>query len=246
MSELFHNLSMQALSIDDDSVEIQFIHLTTLCRSIGNLLRNNMALIPHKKPPTYLEHTPPRFTPYKNKNQMLEEEVVKNKLSKKKIRYPRDSGYMSFPNTPEEILEQRKKKREAAMRISFVMSPYEKEHFSDITDVAKKEMKDTIEEVKSEAAIAEINSILEKKEGSSKTDDREVVNEIKEDSVEILSRIDKSRRIVPQAETEPSLPSLTDLVVSSPAADFVLCTSPDGKLTVRQSKRLLEKEKKNK
>ena len=75
---------MQALSIEDDSVEIQFIHLTTLCRSIGNLLRNNMALIPHKKPPTYLEHTPPRFTPYKNKNQMLEEEVVKNKLSKKR------------------------------------------------------------------------------------------------------------------------------------------------------------------
>ena len=55
MSELFHNLSMQALSIADDSVEIQFIHLTALCHSIGNLLRNNMALIPHKRPPIYVE-----------------------------------------------------------------------------------------------------------------------------------------------------------------------------------------------
>ena len=106
-------------------------------------------------------------------------------------------------------------------------------------------MKDTIEEVKSEVAIAEINSILEKKEGS-KTDNREVVKGIKEGSVEILSRIDESWTIVPQAEAEPSLPSLTDLVVSSPAADFALSTSPDGKLTVKQSKRLLEKEKKNK
>ena len=103
MSELFHNLSMQALSIEDDSTEIQFIHLTALCRSIGNLLRNNLALIPHKKPPIYLKYTPPRFTPYKNKNQMLEEELVKNKLSKKKLRYRRDSGYMSCPNTPEEV-----------------------------------------------------------------------------------------------------------------------------------------------
>ena len=74
---------MQALSTEDNSTGIQFIHLTAFCRSIGNLLRNNLALIPHKKPPTYLEYTPPRFTPYKNKNQMLEEEVVKNKLSKK-------------------------------------------------------------------------------------------------------------------------------------------------------------------
>ena len=144
MSELFHNLSMQALSIEDNSIEIQFIHLTALCRSIGNLLRNNLALIPHKKPPTYLEYTPPRFTTYKNQNLMLEEEVVKNKLSKKKLRYPQDSGYMSSPNTPEEILEQRKKKREAARLVSSIMSHYEKEHFSDITDVVKKEMKDTI------------------------------------------------------------------------------------------------------
>ena len=107
-------------------------------------------------------------------------------------------------------------------------------------------MKDAIVEVKSEAAIIEINSILEKKEGGSKTDDTEVENEIKEDSVEILSRIDESRIIILQAETEPSLPSLTDLVVSSPVADFVLSTSPDGKLTVRRSKHLLKKEKKNK
>ena len=89
--------------------------------------------------------------------------MVENKLSKKKLCYPRDSGYMSVPNSPEEILEQRKKKREAARRVSSIMSPYEKEHFSDITDVVKKEMKDTIEEIKSEAATAEINSILEKR-----------------------------------------------------------------------------------
>ena len=84
MSKLFHNLSMQALSIEDDSIQIQFIHLIALCHSIGNLLRNNMALIPHKRPPIYVEYTPPRFTLYKNKNQLLEEEVVENKLSKKK------------------------------------------------------------------------------------------------------------------------------------------------------------------
>ena len=69
---------------------------------------------------------------------------------------------------------------------------------------------------------------------------------MKEGSVEILSRIDESQTIVPQAETEPSLPFLTDLIVSSPAADFVLSTLPDGKLTVKQSKRLLEKGKRNK
>ena len=175
---------MQALSIKDDSIQIQFIHLTTLCHSIGNLMRNNMALIPHKRHPIYVEYTPPRFTLYKNKNQLLEE-VVENKLSKKKLRYPRDSGYMSFPNIPEEILEQRKKKRELARGDSSVMSPYEKEQFSNITDVVKKEMKDAIEEVKTKVATAEIDSIfLKKEEGDfSETNAREVVNDIKEDSI---------------------------------------------------------------
>ena len=138
MSELFHNLSMQASSIEDDSIPIQFIHLTALCHSIGNLLRN--------------------------KNHLLEEEMVENKLSKKKLRYPRDSDYMSFPKTPEEILEQRKKKRELARRVLSVMSPYEKQQFSDVTDVVKKEMKDAIEEVKTEVTTAEIDSIFLKKE----------------------------------------------------------------------------------
>ena len=89
--------------------------------------------------------------------------MVENKLNKKKQRYPRDSGYMSFPNTPEEILEQRKKKRELARRVSSVMSPYEKEQFLDITDVVKKEMKDVIEEVKTKVATAEIDSNFKKK-----------------------------------------------------------------------------------
>ena len=61
-------------------------------------------------PLSVVVYTPPRFTPYRNKNQMLEKEEVKNKLSQKKLRYPRDSGYMSFPNTPEEILENEKRK----------------------------------------------------------------------------------------------------------------------------------------
>ena len=70
---------------------------------------------------------------------------------------------MSFPNIPEEILEQRKKKRELARGDSSVMSPYEKEQFSNITDVVKKEMKDAIEEVKTKVATAEIDSIFLKK-----------------------------------------------------------------------------------
>ena len=122
--------------------------------------------------------------------------MVENKLRIKKLRYPRDSCYMSFPNIPEEILEQLKKKRELDRRVSSVMSPYEKEQFLDITDVVKKEMKDTIEEIKSQVAIAEINSILEKKEEGdfSETDARKVVNEIVSRSYQELTSHGQSCR----------------------------------------------------
>ena len=44
-----------------------------------------------------------QFDEIKDKNQLIEEEVVNNIINNVQIEYPSDNQYLSFPNTPSEI-----------------------------------------------------------------------------------------------------------------------------------------------
>ena len=69
MSEFFHNLSMQALSEDDNSVRISFNHIRELCDNLKELLRSNKALTSDKMPHAFVEYLLQEFKQIKDGNQ---------------------------------------------------------------------------------------------------------------------------------------------------------------------------------
>ena len=101
MSELFHNFYLQALSIDDDSVKIEFDAIITLSKNLKFLIRddtrNDLNII------DFQQH---KFDEIKDKNQLIEEEVVHNINNDVQIDYPQDNQYLNFPNTAFEIAMQ--------------------------------------------------------------------------------------------------------------------------------------------
>ena len=100
MSKFFSNLSMQALNREDDAVKLNFRHLRELYDSIKNFLRSDKALIYDNTLDTLSKYSPPEFEEIKDKNQKIDEEVVENIISSRRLSFPRDTSYMSFPNTP--------------------------------------------------------------------------------------------------------------------------------------------------
>ena len=69
-SEFFHNLSMKALSEDENSVEMRFNHIGILCDNLKELLWSDRAVETSKTPLSlsFTEFTPPRFKSIKDRN----------------------------------------------------------------------------------------------------------------------------------------------------------------------------------
>ena len=91
MSEFFHNLSLQALSIDNDSVKNEFDVIITLNKNLKILIRddtrNDLNIIDFQQ-------------------QKFEEEVVNNIINDVQIDYPQDNQHLTLPNTASEIAMQ--------------------------------------------------------------------------------------------------------------------------------------------
>ena len=107
MSEFFHNLTMQALSKDDDRIKIRFEEITKLNKSLKKIFKidenhSNLSFVEFQK--TYEE--------IKEPNQLIEEEVERNILSGIKIEHPQDTGHITFLNTTDEIFADARAERE--------------------------------------------------------------------------------------------------------------------------------------
>ena len=61
--------------------------------------RNNIDIIDFKQE---------KIDEIKDKNQLIEEEVVNNIINDIQIEYPQDNQNLSFPNTPPEILKEKR------------------------------------------------------------------------------------------------------------------------------------------
>ena len=94
MSEFFHNLSLQALSIDDDSVKIKFDAVITLSKNLKFLIRGDT-----RNDFNITDFQQQKFDEIKDKNQLIEEEIVNNIISDVQIDYPQDNQYLTFPST---------------------------------------------------------------------------------------------------------------------------------------------------
>ena len=226
MSEFFNNLSMQALDREDDTAQLTFEHFKKLCDNMKNL-RSDKALLYDKTPDKFLKYSQPEFEEMKDKNQKIEEEVVENIISGKRLSFLQDTSYMSFPNTPQEIEEQAKIRNEANRRTSLAMQPYDEE-FS--VAEARKELFETIEKTHDEFAMNVLSDLMEVKPNKMKTNG----DDDAESNIAIFLRVDAAKDIdVSEPKKEKHLPSLTDIIAQS----------PDGKVTVRRSKRVQNREK---
>ena len=121
MTELFHNLTMQVLDVKNKKVNTNFDSITELCDSIKEKLRSNKALTSNKNPYTFSEYTPPQFEVVRDRNQEFEDE-----LSGARVPYPKDTSYMTFPNTPQEVERDSREREESRKRLSEIMSTYNK------------------------------------------------------------------------------------------------------------------------
>ena len=91
---------MQAQNREDDTIQLNFRYLKGLCDNIKNLFRSNKALMYDKTPDIFMEYSPPELEQVKNKNQEIEENVVENITSGRRLPFLQDTSHMSFPNTP--------------------------------------------------------------------------------------------------------------------------------------------------
>ena len=96
MSEFLHNLSWQALTIDNSNVNIKFDAIIELNKNIKRLIRDvdrsNIKIIEFEN----------GIDENKDKVQVMEEEVVNNIITNRKIKFPRDFK-PPMPNTLTEI-----------------------------------------------------------------------------------------------------------------------------------------------
>ena len=113
MSGFFHNLSLQALTIDDDTTEIEFHEITELNRNLKALIRdderNEIQIVDN-----YFQKE--NFEEVKDKIELIEEEVVSNIINNTKIDHPIEI-FAFFPNTNEEILQETNQRKEIDERV---------------------------------------------------------------------------------------------------------------------------------
>ena len=73
MTEFLHNLSLQALNIDDDRVQLKFNAIIALNRKLKALIRDD-----DRNSLNFVEFRPEIFKRVKDISQKIEEEVVNN------------------------------------------------------------------------------------------------------------------------------------------------------------------------
>ena len=149
-------------------------------------------------------------------------------MTGRRLSFPQDTSYMSFPNTPQQISEQAVLREEAGRRTTEVMRPYDEEF---LAVEGRREVLDTVAKADHNVAINVISNLSEVKRSKMEIDEE---SEAKVGGATILLRLNVVQNIsVKTEEKKPAVPSLTDIIASS----------PDGKFIVKRSKRLQEKEK---
>ena len=228
MNEFFHNMSLQALTTDNDNVEIEFDAIIQLNKNLKTLIRdddrNEIDIIDFKQP---------KFLEIKNKNQLIKEEVVNNIINDVRIEYPNDDKNLSFPNTPSEIFKE-SNENEILDKITFDAFNERDEEISQelITTARNNLIKSvTVEqgEIPTEVLINIASSYELQIESSSEKNVRNhIQSTIKKTNEQYLEKKEKSL----SSEVPPAPPS-------SPIRLTDLLTDQTG--VVRRSKRLKEK-----
>ena len=136
MSEFLQNLSSQALTIDDDSVDIGFDQIIELNRNLKSLIkedeRNDIQIFENH----FQEEN---FEIEKDRVELIEEEVVSNIINNTKIDHPNEN-FGSFPNTKEEIQNETNQRKKIDENLKKAVNQRDEEISSDMITEQRNEL----------------------------------------------------------------------------------------------------------
>ena len=132
MSEFLHNLSLQALTIDDDRIEIQFYEIIDLNKNLKRLIRDDER---HEIKISENNFKEGDFEVEKTRIEILEDDDVSNK----KIEFPHEN-FKSFPNTAEEIIEETNRIETIKKKTDEALNERNEEITSDVILQSKKDL----------------------------------------------------------------------------------------------------------
>ena len=136
MSEFLHNLSLQALTIDDDKFEIQFHEIVELNRNLKGLMRdderNEIKIHENHFEKEMLEAE-------RDRTEILEDEVVSNIMNKTKIEHPKEN-FASFPSTSKEITDETNQNETIKRKVEKALNQRDEEISSEIVSESRKDL----------------------------------------------------------------------------------------------------------
>ena len=213
MSEFFHNLSLQALTVDDDRIEITLDEIIELNRNLKCLIRDD-----DKNEIQIVEQKKEEYQEIKDKTQLIEEKVVSNILNDVRVEFPTDNQN-SFPNTSAEILKETNETDKINQRAAEAFNERDVEISYKQLEGFRQELIKSVTDSEREIPTDVLNNIATtyqlEIEGKEKKDVRKhVENTIKKDNKQYLEKLRSSSKIPRAIKTSSptSQVKLTDLV----------------------------------
>ena len=213
MSEFFHNLSLQALTIDDDSIEITFDEIIELNKELKSFIREN-----NRNEIKINNLKEESFKEIKDKTQLIEDEVVSNIVNNVRIEYPSDDQNLFFPNTASEILKESDKNNIIDQRVESAFNERDSEISLELITSARNDLIKSITDQEGEIPTDVLNNVassfdLQQESKLEKNVRDHVQRTIKKGNKQYLEK-PKSSSKIPRAIKTSSPPStkLTDLI----------------------------------
>ena len=153
MSEYLHNLSLQALTIDDDRWEIQFYEIEKLADDLKNHMRNSTRYDIEVDEEEIFEK---KFAIEKDRMQKIFDEIKNKELST--LEYP-NQDFRVFPDTQEKINQQSKERDAFEKKTEESLSEQDREISEAVLLESKKKLIESVTDNATTLSENEINTI---------------------------------------------------------------------------------------
>ena len=212
MSEFFRNMSLQALTIDDDSIEIGFDEIIELNKNLKSLIRED-----DRSDIEIIDLKEQQFEEIKDKTQLIEEEVVSNIINDVRIEYPSDDQYLSFPNTPSEISKESDENNKIDQKAFDAFNERDTEISQELITTARNDLIKSITDEEGEVPTEVLNNVassyeLQQESTPEKNIRDHVQTTIKKNNKQYLEKTKKPLSKIPRAIKTTSPVKLTDLI----------------------------------
>ena len=167
MTELLHNLSLQALNRDDDRVQLKFGSIIALNRKLKALIRDD-----DRNRLSFVEFRPKKFKQIKDISQKIEEKVVNNIITDTRVEYLIDD-FSSYANTASEIENENKTKNEIEEKAMRTFNAADEEISRDIIINSRKDLINSLYDIEGEKAVDVLNNIVRSFETEEKEEEEE-------------------------------------------------------------------------